>query len=115
MSLVCSRFGYWSAFGKKKTIKKRKSCVMYYMATGQIWNGGQMPVLGDPLYLSIVDELAEQEYVIEETWETVVPTNLIALQSSGVAVDAEGLPCGTDCADHAGTALINNGHVIIGG
>ncbi len=78
-----------------------ENAVMHYMTTGQIWNGGEIPVLGNPLYLSIVDEIKEQEYTVEETWETVVPTSLIALQSSGVAIDACGLPCGTDCIDHA--------------
>ena len=76
-----------------------EKAVLHFMATGQIWNGGEVPVLGNPLYLSIVDELKEQEYIVEETWETVVPTNLIALQSSGVAVEASGLPCGEDCND----------------
>ena len=76
-----------------------EDAVMYYMSTGRIWNGGEVPVLGDPLYLSIVDELKEQEYVVEETWETVVPSALVALQSSGVAVEATGLPCGDDCKD----------------
>jgi hypothetical protein len=79
-----------------------ENAVLHFMATGQIWNGGEIPVLGNPLYLSIVDEIKEQEYVVEETWETVVPTSLVALQSSGVAIDAGGLPCGTDCLDHAG-------------
>ena len=91
-----------------------ENAVMHYMATGQIWNGGQVPVLDNPLYLSIVDELKEQEYVVEETWETVVPTSLVALQSSGVAINAEGLPCGTDCIDHAAGSLINNGNTIMG-
>jgi len=85
-----------------------EDAVMLYMATGQIWNGGQMPVLGDPLYLSIVDELAEQEYVVEETWNTVLPTHLIALQKSGVAVDAEGLPCGDNCKDFSSGSLTDN-------
>lgn len=85
-----------------------EKAVMHYMATGQIWNGGEIPVIGDPLYLSIVDEIKEQEYVVEETWETVLPTNLVALQSSGVAIDASGLPCGDGCQDHAGTGFINN-------
>jgi len=76
-----------------------EDAVLHYMAFGQIWNGGQMPVLGDPLYLSIVDELKEQEYLIEETWQTVLPTNLIALQKSGVALDLEGLPCSDECKD----------------
>lgn len=71
-----------------------EDAVMYYLAFGQIWNGGQMPVLGNPLYLSIVDELKEQEYSVDETWTTVLPTNLVALQKSGVSVDATGLPSG---------------------
>lgn len=85
-----------------------EDAVMLYMATGQIWNGGQMPVVGDPLYLSIVDELAEQEYTVEETWNTVLPTQLIALQKSGVAVDDKGLPCGEDCKDFASGSLTDN-------
>ena len=68
-----------------------------YGKLSQRWNGGQVPVLGNPLYLSIVDELREQESAIDETWETVLPTNLIALQKSGVAVDVTGLPCGEGC------------------
>ncbi len=85
-----------------------EDAVMLYMATGQIWNGGQMPVVGDPLYLSIVDELAEQEYTVEETWNTVLPSQLIALQKSGVAVDEKGLPCGEDCKDFASGSLTDN-------
>jgi uncharacterized membrane-anchored protein YhcB (DUF1043 family) len=69
-----------------------EDAVTHYMATGQIWNGGGTPVIGDDMYLSVVDELREPEYKIEESWETVLPTNLIALQRSGVAIDAEGLP-----------------------
>ncbi len=86
-----------------------EDAIMHYMKFGQIWNGGQMPIIGDPLYLSIVDELKEQEYVVEDTWETVLPTNLVALQNIGVSVDVTtGLPCGTDCGDHAGSALKPN-------
>lgn len=91
-----------------------ENAVMHYMVTGQIWNGGQVPVLDNPLYLSIVDELKEQEYVVEDTWETVVPTSLIALQNSGVAIDASGLPCGDDCNEHAGNGLVANNNVIMG-
>lgn len=76
-----------------------EDAVIYYMTTGKIWNGGRIPVLGNPLYLSIVDELKEQEYVVEETWESVVPTSLVALQRSGVAINEDGLPCGKDCSD----------------
>lgn len=85
-----------------------EDAVMHYMAFGQIWNGGQMPVLGNPLYLSIIDELKEQEYVVEETWTTTLPTQLIALQKSGVAVDAEGLPNLDICEAKTDIPLVKN-------
>jgi hypothetical protein len=85
-----------------------EDAVMHYMTFGQIWNGGQMPILGDPLYISIVDELKEQEYTVEETWKTVLPTNLIGLQKSGVSVDATGLPCGDGCNDGINTQFKEN-------
>lgn len=85
-----------------------EEAVMHYLATGQIWLGGQMPVLGNPLYLSIVDELKEQEYVVEETWTTTLPTQLIALQKSGVAVDAEGLPQLDTCEANINVPLVKN-------
>lgn len=74
-----------------------EDAVMHYMRIGQIWNGGQVPVIGDKLYLSIADELKEQEYTVAETWESVVPTSLIAIQKDGVLVDISGLPCGGGC------------------
>ncbi len=74
--------------------------VMHYMATGQIWNGGEVPLLGDPQYISIIDEIMEQEYSVKETWESVLPTNLVVLQSNGVMLPGEdGLPCSDDCKD----------------
>lgn len=89
-----------------------EDAVMHYMTTGQIWNGGQTPILGDPLYLSIVDELKEQEYVVDETWKTVVPTHLIALQKSGVALDAEGLPCNCPAVDELNKDFVPNRSVL---
>lgn len=85
-----------------------EDAVMHYMAFGQIWNGGRLPILGDPLYLSIVDELKEQEYTIEESWETVLPTHLIALQKSGVALTDVGLPCSPECLDDEENPFIEN-------
>ena len=85
-----------------------EDAVMHYIAFGQIWNGGQMPVLGNPLYLSIIDELKEQEYTVEETWTTTLPTNLIALQKSGVTVDAEGLPNLDSCEAKIDVPLVKN-------
>ncbi|HEX7847043.1 MAG TPA: hypothetical protein VF476_14680, partial [Chitinophagaceae bacterium] len=74
-----------------------EEAVMHYMATGQVWNGGEVPVLGDDLYLSIVEELKNPTYYVEEIWETRVPTTLTVIQSGGIALAAVGLPC--DCGD----------------
>lgn len=92
-----------------------EEALMHYLTTGQIWLGGQMPVLGNPLYLSIVDELKEQEYTVEETWTTTLPTQLIALQKSGVAVDAEGLPTLDTCEAQENKKLIKNASTLGGG
>ncbi len=70
-----------------------EKAIMQYMITGKIWEGGEIPTYGSSMFLSIAAEMKESaEYKIEETWETVLPTNLIALQSSGVAINQEGLP-----------------------
>lgn len=74
-----------------------EEAVMYFMATGQIWNGGQVPAIGDDLYLSIIEELKNPEYYIDETWETRVPTTLTVIQSGAIGLEAEGLPCA--CGD----------------
>lgn len=70
-----------------------EEAVMYYIATGEVWLGGEPPVIGDDLYLSIVEELKHPEYYIEETWETRVPTTLNIIQKGGTEVDVDGLPC----------------------
>ncbi len=73
-----------------------EAAVLHYMATGQIWNGGQVPVIGDPLYLSIVEELNAPESVVTETWESRVPTTLTVIQNGSIGLNAAGLPnnCG---------------------
>jgi hypothetical protein len=71
--------------------------VMHYMATGQVWNGGEIPVLGDDLYLSFVEELKNPTFYVEETWETRVPTALTILQAGDVVLEAGALPC---CEGH---------------
>ena len=49
-----------------------EEAVNWFMATGQVWNGGQVPTMDDELFISIVDELRETEGEVEETWETRV-------------------------------------------
>ncbi len=71
--------------------------VNWYLATGQIWSGGQVPTIDDPEFVSIVEELREPESVVEETWESRIPTALTVLQAGTIGLNVEGLPCNTDC------------------
>lgn len=73
-----------------------EEAVMHYMETGQIWNGGEVPVIGDDLYLSIIEELKVPEYTIDDVWETKIPTSLTLLQANSISLDASGLPCWCD-------------------
>lgn len=77
-----------------------EEAVNWYMATGQIWNGGQVPTLNDPLFLSIVQELMETEGTVEDTWESRVPTSLTVIQAGTVGLEVQGLPCDADCDEY---------------
>jgi hypothetical protein len=76
-----------------------EEAVNWYMATGQIWNGGQVPTMDDPLFISIVEELREPEGEVEETWESRVPTSLTVIQAGNIGLNVQGLPCDDDCKD----------------
>lgn len=89
-----------------------EEAVMYFMATGKIWNGGAVPAIGDDLYLSIVEELKNPSYYIDETWETRVPSTLTLIQAGSIALNTEGLPC--DCGDTQ-TRIVQTDTVLVGG
>lgn len=76
-----------------------EEAVRYYMQTGQIWNGGEVPVIEDELFMSIVDELREPEGQKEgKAWVTRVPTALTILQADSIGLKVEkALPC--NCED----------------
>ena len=69
-----------------------EDAVMYYMNTGQIWNGGEVPVINNELHLSIVEEIKEPEYTLEETWETRVPSTLTLIQDGSIKLGSNELP-----------------------
>lgn len=62
-----------------------KTVVHYFASNGKIWNGGDPPIPGDPLWISVVDELKEQEGQFAggeqegEPWIYKVPTSLVYL------------------------------------
>jgi len=62
-----------------------EKAVLHYLNTGEIWNGGEVPTVDDPLYLSIIDEIQEAQNNIDgedvgTPWVTKVPTSLVMLQ-----------------------------------
>lgn len=91
--------------------------VMHYMATGQIWDGGEVPIVGENLYLSIAEELKEEAYEVGDTWETRVPSTLTIIQAGtmGLTVENDGQPAGLPnyCADPS-TENISGGSDLLG-
>lgn len=75
--------------------------VQFYLATGKIWNGGEVPVIGDDLYLSIVDEMKEPKGLKEgKAWITRLPTTLNILQAESIGLKvAHALPFSTENPD----------------
>ncbi|UHO38236.1 hypothetical protein H5J24_22210 [Chryseobacterium capnotolerans] len=64
-----------------------EDAVQFYLATGKIWNGGEVPVIGDELYLSIVDEMKEPKGIKQgKAWITRLPTTLNILQAESIGL-----------------------------
>lgn len=72
-----------------------EEAVRHFLATGQIWNGGEVPVIDDPLFLSIVDEMrAAVGEKQGEPWREKIPTSLTILQADSIGLKVEkALPC----------------------
>lgn len=71
-----------------------EDAIQFFLTTGKIWNGGEVPVIGDPMYMSIVEEMrAPTGKAQGKYWITRIPTTLTILQdkSTGLAVE-EPLP-----------------------
>jgi hypothetical protein len=78
-----------------------EEAVRYYMQTGQIWNGGEVPVIEDPMYLSIVDELTDIKPDKEgKAWWSRVPTAMTILQADNIGLKVnKALPENDDLED----------------
>ena len=66
-----------------------KKAIAYFCQTGRIWNGSDVPVIGDDLYVPIIDEITENlgrdddgvPYPEDsEPWEVTIPTSLVLIQ-----------------------------------
>lgn len=66
-----------------------ETAFMHYMATGQIWNGNDMPIIGDPLYEALAIEIMNgqnpQGLPIGKPWKTVLPTSLVMVSDNAPA------------------------------
>ncbi len=64
-----------------------EGAIDHFMTYGEIWNGGPLPAISNPLYLPIADELAERldrpgnEFPEGEPWLVRIPTSLVHLRA----------------------------------
>lgn len=60
--------------------------VVHFQETGQIWEGGELPQIGSPQYLDILEEVKGRlqapgsEVPVGEPWEVLLPTTLVRLR-----------------------------------
>jgi hypothetical protein len=61
--------------------------VLHFLATREPWQGGPAPVIGDPLYLPIYEELRRAQDDLQDAtaegdpWDFALPTSLVYLQN----------------------------------
>jgi hypothetical protein len=66
-----------------------EDAVAYFLEKGQLWEGGDLPKIGSPLYVDILEEIKERqkapgkETPVVEPWEFRLPTTLVRLAASG--------------------------------
>ena len=73
-----------------------EGAALRFLRDGTLWNGGSVPGVNDPMYVSIVNEMMEPVGEVDETvqpWTIKVPTTLTVLQCESGCVDGKGLPC----------------------
>ncbi|MUV05052.1 hypothetical protein GN157_15145 [Flavobacterium rakeshii] len=75
-----------------------EEAVYHFIKTGAIWNGGQVPVIGDDNYMGVVDEVRTiPAEPVGKAWITRVPTDLTILQAGSIGLKVDkALPC--DCS-----------------
>lgn len=67
-----------------------EDAVQFFMTTGRIWNGGEVPVIGDPMYMSIVDEMRQPSGEAQgKFWISRIPTTLTILQAESVGLKVD--------------------------
>ncbi len=78
-----------------------EKAVLYYLQTGQVWNGGLIPTLSMDLYNDYVRDLdTPVKNDSAQTWEIRIPTSLTVLQCESGCIEGSGLPC--ECGNGIG-------------
>lgn len=75
-----------------------EEAVYHYLKTGKIWNGGEVPVIGDDMYMDIVSQVRTiPAEPVGKAWITRLPTDLTILQADSIGLKVEkALPCNCD-------------------
>lgn len=64
-----------------------EGAIDHFMTYGEVWNGGPLPTISNPLYLPIADEIAERldrpgdEFPQGDPWLVRIPTTLVHLRA----------------------------------
>lgn len=67
-----------------------ESAVQFFLETGFIWNGGEVPVIGDPMYMSIADEMRKPLGKPQgKYWISKIPTSLTIIQDKSTGLSVE--------------------------
>jgi hypothetical protein len=75
-----------------------EDAVNFYFKTGMIWNGGEVPGIGEEPYLSLANEMITPTGTPKgNPWRTRIPTPLTILQADSIGLKVEkALPCNCD-------------------
>lgn len=72
-----------------------KDAVMHFLATREPWEGGTLPVIGDPLFIPIYEEVRKQQDDLQDAvaegtpWAFEIPTSLVYLQDSSSPIPSD--------------------------
>lgn len=95
----------WTAFLRSGSAKVMlavtpayDAAVLHFIATGMPWDGGPAPVIGDPLFVPLYEELRKQQDDLAgatpegEPWTFTVPTALVYLENSSTPLPPSACP-----------------------
>jgi hypothetical protein len=82
-----------------------EKAVAFYCQTGIIWDGNDVPLIGDDLYVPIVKEITENLGKLDDgvpypadsqPWEVTIPTSLVVLQALNEVPNIRDMMTGTN-------------------